>query len=82
MIVNLLILCSQTCNVIVGGDPDEMLSARCWRLRHESGWKQLCWILDNCSPLMYWKGSYSTHCESCFWEELRRLEKRIKEYGV
>lgn len=80
MITSLLILVSQTANVLLGGDPDEMLSSRAWRQRKEPGWKELCWVLDNCSPLMYWRGSYATHCEACYWEEKRRLEIRIKNY--
>jgi hypothetical protein len=80
MIVNLLILVSQTANVIAGGDPDEMLSARCWRQRHQAGWRELCWLLDNCSPLMGWRGSYATHCEACYWEERKRLVERLKVY--
>jgi hypothetical protein len=81
MIVNLLILTSQTANVIAGGDPDEMLSARCWRQRHQAGWRELCWFLDNVSPLAWWTGSYSSHCESCYWEERIRLKRRLKQYG-
>jgi hypothetical protein len=81
MIVNLLILVSQTANVLAAGDPDEMLSARAWRQRKQPGWRELCWMLDNCSPLMYWKGSYATHCEACYWEERHRLQKRLDEYA-
>ena len=81
MIVNLLILVSQTANVLLCGDPDEMLSARAWRQRKEPGWKELCWVLDNCSPLMFWRGGYATHCEACYWEERRRLEDRMKDYA-
>lgn len=80
MIVNLLILVSQTANVLLGGDSDEMLSARCWRQRKEPFWRQLCWMLDNCSPLMGWRGSYATHCEACYWEERRRLQQRLDDY--
>jgi hypothetical protein len=81
VITSLLILVSQTANVLLGGDPDEMLSARAWRQRKQSGWKELCWVLDNASPLMYWRGSYATHCEACYWEERRRLLKRLDDYA-
>jgi hypothetical protein len=81
MIVNLLILVSQTANVLLCGDPDEMLSSRAWRQRKQMGWRELCWILDNASPLMYWRGSYTTHCEACYWEEKFRLDKRIEDYN-
>jgi hypothetical protein len=81
VIVNLLILVSQTVNVMASGDPDEMLSSRCWRLRKQPGWRELCWMLDNASPLMLWRGSYTTHCEACYWEERRRLIERLAEYG-
>lgn len=81
MIVNLLILVSQTCNVLALGCPDEMLSARAWRQRKQPGWNLLCWYLDNASPLMFWKGSYATHCEACYYEERRRLQQRLDEYA-
>jgi hypothetical protein len=81
MIVNLLLLVSQTANVLAAGDPDEMLSSRAWRQRKQTGWRELCWVLDNASPLMFWRGSYATHCEACYWEERRRLIERLAEYG-
>ena len=80
MILNLLIIGSQTANVLLGGDSDEMLSARCWRQRKEPFWRELCWLLDNASPLMWWRGSYANHCESCYWEERKRLVERLKVY--
>jgi hypothetical protein len=80
MIVNLLILVSQTANVLCFGSEDEMLSSRAWRLRKQTGWRELCWILDNASPLMFWRGSYASHCEACYWEERGRLLKRLDEY--
>lgn len=80
MITSLLILISQTFNVLLGGSEDEMLSSRAWRQRKEPGWRELCWVLDNASPLMYWRGSYASHCEACYWEERRRLLKRLDEY--
>jgi hypothetical protein len=81
VITSLLILVSQTANVLLGGDPDEQLSSRAWRQRKQSGWKELCWVLDNASPLMYWRGSYASHCEACYWEERGRLLKRLDEYA-
>ena len=80
MVVNILILCSQFVNVLLSGDPDEMTSSRAWRLRDKPFWRELCWLLDNASPLMYWKGDYSTHCEACYWEEKNRLSKRLGDY--
>ena len=82
MITSLLILVSQTANVLCFGSEDEMLSSRAWRQRKQSGWRELCWVLDNCSPLMYWRGSYTTHCEACYWEERGRLLARLNEYEV
>jgi hypothetical protein len=80
MIVNLLILVSQTANVVLGGDPDEMTSSRAWRLRKQPGWRELCWMLDNASPLMGWRGIHSTHCEACYYAEKKRLEERLLVY--
>ena len=80
MLIKLLIITSQFFNVLAGGSEDEQLSSRAWRQRKEPGWRELCWLLDNASPLMYWRGSYATHCEACYWEERRRLEDRMKDY--
>ena len=82
MIVNLLILVSQTANVLMGGDPDEMLCSRAWRLRNSSDfWAEVVTFFDvYCWPLSEWKGSYASHCEACYFEELRRLEKRMGEF--
>ena len=81
MIVNLLILVSQTANVALGGDPDEMLCSRAWRLKGTNQfWKDLVTFFDNyCWPLSKWTGIYSSHCEACYYEELRRLEKRMAD---
>jgi len=37
-------------NTIIGGSPDETISARAGRLRHRQGWKQLAWVLDKIQP--------------------------------
>lgn len=80
MAVNVLILISQLANVLMGGDPDEMTSARAWRERHKPFWGMLCWYLDNASPLMWWRGNYSSHCEACYWAERQRVLQRVKDY--
>ena len=33
-------------NTLIGGAPDETISARAGRLRHRHGWKQLAWALN------------------------------------
>lgn len=81
-IVSLLILVSQFANVLVGGSEDEMLCSRAWRLKDQSEyWKMVQVFFDEyCWPLSNWKGQYGSHCEACYWEEKKRLEKRIGDY--
>ena len=45
-VVNTLLGLDQFANTIIGGDPDETISARAGRLRNRPGWKQLAWTLD------------------------------------
>lgn len=80
IVVSLMILFSQFLNVLVGGGEDEMLCSQAWRKRRQPFWRELCWLIDNFSPLMYWKGSYATHCEACYWEEKLRLQRRLGDY--
>lgn len=37
----------QFANTLIGGYPDETISARSGRLKHRQGWKQLAWVLDH-----------------------------------
>lgn len=80
LLVNLLILTSQLANVFAGGDPDEMLCSRAWRLRSNWFWGAVCWVFDNIPPLSLWKGDYLYHCEACYWEERKRLLERLDDY--
>lgn len=69
---NVLIGLDQTVNCLVRladgwGAPDEMLSARAWRLRHQHPRLHL-WI----DRLFFWDPS---HCFKCF--EIERARKQI-----
>lgn len=75
-VVNWAILVSQIVNTLVGGSPYEMLSARCWRQREISPWRELCYFLDNWAwPLCNWRHDGMTHCESCYYDERLRYSK-------
>jgi hypothetical protein len=73
--IQVLIAISQLLNACLGGDADEMLSSRAWRCRNDSAfWGSVRWWLDNASPLMWWRDAGMTHCESCYWAEIDRLD--------
>lgn len=66
---NLLIGLDQTLNCCIKlsdgwGTPDEMLSARAWRLRDQHPWLKR-WI----DRLFFWDDN---HCEECFYIEMNR----------
>lgn len=71
VIFNLLIVADQGLNCIIKlsdgwGMPDEMLSARAWRLRKEHPWLRR-WI----DRVFFWD---CDHCEECFYIELERKQ--------
>lgn len=45
-VTKVLLGLDQFANTIIGGAPDETISARSGRLRHRFFWKQLAWTLD------------------------------------
>jgi len=63
---NLLVLLTQALNTILGGNPDEATSSRCWRLQHKTGWKQLRKLVD------FMLGE--NHCELAYISESARVE--------
>lgn len=88
-IISILIIISQTANVIVSSftedrsdnDADEMLCSKSWRLQHKPFWNNLRIFFDKYAwPISIWKGEYSSHCEACFFQEKSRLEDRINQY--
>jgi len=87
-LVNVLIIISQFANVVISSftkersdnDADEMLCAKCWRLRYKPFWSTLRVFFDEYSPLSEWKGKYDTHCQACYEQEKIRLQERIKQY--
>jgi hypothetical protein len=68
---NVMIGLDQTLNCVIRlddgrGRPDEMLSARAWRLRERHP-KLRLWI----DRLFFWDAN---HCEECYWIERRRQQ--------
>ena len=81
MIISLLILISQTLNVLHGGDEDEMLSSRTWRCRNDHWyWSTLLWLLDDV-VFRWWTDGNRKHCQWCFDSELERVKRKVKEWG-
>lgn len=76
VIKNILIGLDQTVNCAIKlsdgwGTPDEMLSARAWRLRSNHPW--LLKIIDG---IFFWDDN---HCQECYEIELTR-KQLVKEY--
>lgn len=61
----------QLLNAILGGYPDETLSARCWR---EKRWQR--YVIDG---LFFWQRSGGKgHCEQCYWYERERKDLPVE----
>ena len=58
----------QLCNTLVGGSPDETLSARCWRCRARQPWKALRLLVDG---LFFWQDA---HCREAWCSEMARAQ--------
>lgn len=74
VIKNIGIGIDQTVNCVIKlvdgwGTPDEMLSARAWRLREEH--PTLRKMIDG---LFFWD---KNHCEECYWIEMDRKQLPI-----
>jgi len=64
-----LIAADQFCNALIGGEPDETLSARAWRLRKRSClWGFARRIID----IIFFLDS--DHCETSYLSELLRKQ--------
>lgn len=48
--IRVLLGFDQFINTLIGGEPDETISARAGRLRNRVCWKQLAWCLDKIQP--------------------------------
>lgn len=61
----------QLANAILGGYPDETLSARCYR---ENRWQRH--VID---MLFFWQRSdVKWHCEQCYWYERERMDLPVE----
>lgn len=49
-VIKVLLGLDQFGNTIIGGAPDETISARAGRLKNRAGWKQLAWVLNHIQP--------------------------------
>ena len=75
--VKTLTLFSQFLHVILtagAAHEDEMLSSAAYRQKDKKYWKEIHWILDNFSPVMFWHDPGKGHCESCFDAEKLRVK--------
>jgi hypothetical protein len=74
-VFNNLIGWDQSLNTLLGGEPDETISARCYRLRYRSiMWRKLCC----CINLLFCDRN---HCRDAHTSELLRSQLPI-EYRV
>lgn len=65
-LLNVLIALDQLANTLVGGWPDESISARCWRLRTS---KPYCYLRPLIDGLFFWQDG---HCEAAYQSERER----------
>lgn len=65
-ILNNLIALDQLCNALLGGDPDETISARAWRCKDDKIWKYMRIFIDK---LFFWE---KDHCQSSYIAECKR----------
>ena len=55
----------QLAHTLIGGHPDETISARCWRERHTNRFWRFMWRVVDC--LFFWQPG---HCEAAYWNEM------------
>ena len=60
---NVLLAIDQLLNAILGGYPDESISARAYRQRSNPFWQQVQLLID---LLFFWDAD---HCEKAYWAE-------------
>lgn len=74
---SILIAADQFCNALIGGSPDETLSARAWRLRKRSQlWSVARLVIDTIFFLD------PDHCETSYLSELLRKQLPNEYRGV
>jgi hypothetical protein len=66
--LNVAIGFDQMVNTIALGEPDETISARCWRLRDEPCWGALHWVVDK---LFFFQ---KRHCHQAYLSEIQRKQ--------
>ncbi len=64
----------QMANATAGGDPDETISARCWRYRAEMPYRTLRRVIDAAFAV----GGDREHCERTYLEELINAQRRVQ----
>ena len=66
-LTNILIAIDQLFNTLFGGEPDESISARCWRLHLVSAkWRYTMIAID---ALFFWQDE---HCKQSYFAEFER----------
>lgn len=63
---DVLIAADQLANALIGGCPDETISARAWRLRQRPAWGVTRHVIDT----LFWFDP--SHCESSYQSEFYR----------
>jgi len=58
----------QTANAAFGGDEDETISSRAWRLKHKRGWGIARRVID-------WGFNDKNHCRDAYQHEVWRRSK-------
>lgn len=66
---------SQSVNTILGGHPDESLSARAYRL---SGDSMLWAVVRTCANMLYW--FESDHCSKSYWSDIERASQLLSQH--
>jgi hypothetical protein len=66
---NILIGLDQTLNSVIGGQPDETISAKCWRMRGKSkGWAAARYMVDK----LFWFDD--NHCRESYETEKNKMQ--------
>ena len=66
---NILIAIDQLANAVIGGMPDETISARCWR--KERRWA--IWLIDRIFRERDADGNFN-HCQASYDHEMARMD--------
>ena len=69
----IMIAFDQFCNALLGGWPDETLSARIWRHKDQPGWHLVRLFVDGLF-FWQWRPSLGGHCQQSWQAEIDRAQ--------